>query len=101
MAVAGFCGCAACCAESLWLSGKRPGLNALVLSLVYGKAEPFRTAGGRAGIFSHLQRERAGKPSSATRALFSPRIPALSPLFRSASTTRLYPASNKAYRPIR
>ena len=31
---------------------KRPSLNALMLSLVDGKAEPFRTSGGRAAIFS-------------------------------------------------
>jgi hypothetical protein len=31
-----------------------PGLNALVLSLVCGKAELLRTSGGKAAIFSHL-----------------------------------------------
>jgi hypothetical protein len=44
--------------ELLRLSGKRPNLNALGLFFSpagwAGKAEPFRTAGGRAAIFSYL-----------------------------------------------
>jgi len=51
----GRCGYAACCAESLRLSGKRLSPKSLVLSLRSGRAEPFRTAGGRAAIFSHLR----------------------------------------------
>ena len=47
-------GCAARCVESLRLSDKRPNVKALVLSPMYGKAEPFHTSGGRAAIFSQL-----------------------------------------------
>ena len=50
----GRCGCAARCAESLRLSGKRLSSKSLILSLRSERAEPFRTAGGRAAIFSHL-----------------------------------------------
>jgi len=60
--VAGSCGSAACCAprpdgvsgESLRLSGKRVNPKSLILNLRSGRAEPFRTAGGRAAISSHL-----------------------------------------------
>ena len=52
------CGFAACCAESLRLSGKRLNPKSLVLSLRSGRAEPFRIAGGRAAISLHLPRVR-------------------------------------------
>jgi hypothetical protein len=37
---------------ALWQAAS---LNALLLSLADGKAEPFRTSGGAAAIFSHLR----------------------------------------------
>jgi hypothetical protein len=52
-------GFAACCAESLRLSGKRPNQKTLLFSLLAGwagKAEPFRTAGGKAAIHTFLGR---------------------------------------------
>ena len=61
----GECGSAACCAESLGLSGKRLNSKSLILSLRSGRAEPFRTAGGRAAIFSHLLRGKALAPVTA------------------------------------
>jgi hypothetical protein len=63
----GQCGSAACCAESLRLSGKRLSLESLVLSLRCGRAEPFRTADGRAAILSQLLRSVGYAPSHGFR----------------------------------
>ena len=65
----GQCGSAACCAESLRLSGKKLNLKTLLFFSFWplaGRAEPFRTAGGRATIFhiSHaLGPTKSGSPA--------------------------------------